>query len=114
MDNEYLIQLIHVDLDEENTCNFYYEYVPLTIGQWVIDMGDELVKELQFELLALANYLTNNGIRFAFEPQCVGLSKDIKIKYFLTEFAIDHQNKLANYKDNEEKINEYFEELRAV
>ena len=48
----------------------------------------------------LVGYLTSNGLNFNFDPCCVGLSKDIKIKYFLKEFTIHNENKLANYKEN--------------
>ena len=48
----------------------------------------------------MAGYLTGCGVKFNFDPKCVGLSKDIKIKYFLKEFSIDSENKLANYKEN--------------
>lgn len=31
----------------------------------------------------LASYLAKKGIKFRFDPKAVGLSRDIKIKYFL-------------------------------
>jgi len=37
-------------------------------------------------LTSLAGYLTGKGVKFIFDPKCVGLNKDIKIKYFLKEF----------------------------
>jgi len=55
-------------------------------------------------MLNLANYLASNGITFTFDPECLGLSKDIKIKYFLDKFSIDNEGKLANYKRIEEEI----------
>lgn len=48
----------------------------------------------------LASYLAKNGVKFAFNPQCVGLSRDIKIKYFLAEFSIDYENKFVAFKEN--------------
>ena len=63
-------------------------------------------------MTSLAGYLTSNGVKFAFDPKCVGLSKEIKIKYFLKEFSIDNDNKLANYKDNEKKISNFFHQLK--
>jgi len=56
--------------------------------------------------------LAGNGIKFTFDPKCMGLSKDIKIKYFLKEFSIDNENKLTNYKDNEKKISNFFQQLK--
>lgn len=35
-------------------------------------------------MLNLASYLTQNGIRFKFDPLNLGLSKEIKVKYFLS------------------------------
>lgn len=49
-------------------------------------------------MLNLATYLTQAGIRFRFEPRNLGLSRDIKVKYFLDEFSIDAERKLLNYK----------------
>lgn len=46
-------------------------------------MGEEFVKELQFQMLNVSSYLSQQGIKFVFNPKSVGLSKDIKIKYFL-------------------------------
>lgn len=34
-------------------------------------------------MLTLANHLTQHNIRFRFDPSALGLSKDIKVKYFL-------------------------------
>ena len=96
--SQYVAQLFHAEAGTENICYFYYEYVPLTVDKWVLEMGEELIKELQFQLLNLTSYLTQNGVKFTFSPRCVGLSKDITIKYFLNEFAIDHENKFINYK----------------
>ncbi len=63
-------------------------------------------------MLSLANYLTQNGIRFKFDPKHLGLSKEIKVKYFLSEFAIDHDKKLAYYKEVEEDIVKFFGDFR--
>ena len=72
------------------------------------------MEELQFELMNLANYLAQSGIKFRFDGRCVGLSKDIKIKYFLREFAIDNENKLVHYRENEARIIAYFEKIRQL
>ena len=63
-------------------------------------------------MLNLATYLTQNGLKFKFNPKNIGLSKDIKVKYFLSEFAIDNEKKLANYKEVEEDILRFFSEFR--
>jgi hypothetical protein len=39
LDNEFLIEIIEIDASQANTCQLYYEYVPLTIDKWVLDMG---------------------------------------------------------------------------
>lgn len=74
------------------------------MSKWILDMGDDLVKELQLELMNLASFLSKNGVKFIFDPKCVGLSQDIKIKYFLNEFAMDYDNKFSNFKENEQQI----------
>lgn len=76
-------------------------------------MGEDLVKELQIELMDVASFLAKKGLKFDFDPRCVGLSKDIKIKYFLGEFEMDSENKFVNFKENQAKIQEFFEELRG-
>lgn len=62
-------------------------------------------------MLNLANFLTQQGIKFKFHPSNLGLSKDIKVKYFLSEFAIDDK-KLSNYKEVEEDIVKFFGDFR--
>lgn len=74
------------------------------MSKWLLDMGEELLKELQLELMNLASFLAKRGVKFVFDPKCVGLSQDIKVKYFLAEFAMDYENKFANFKDNEHRI----------
>jgi hypothetical protein len=63
-------------------------------------------------MLNLTFYLTERGIKFLFDPDNVGLSKDIKIKYFLKDFSIDTENKFANYKETSEAVVEYFTEFK--
>ena len=63
-------------------------------------------------MLNLATYLTQAGIRFRFEPRNLGLSRDIKVKYFLDEFSIDAERKLLNYKEAEEAIVRFFGDFR--
>lgn len=40
LDCEYLVRLIAAQADIDGTCNFYYEYVPLTMSGWLLDMGE--------------------------------------------------------------------------
>lgn len=63
-------------------------------------------------MLNLATYLTQAGIRLRFEPRNLGLSRDIKVKYFLDEFSIDAERKLLNYKEAEEAIVRFFGDFR--
>jgi hypothetical protein len=42
-------------------------------------------------MLELAEYLSRSSIRFAFEPDCLGLSSELTIKYFLKEFSLDFE-----------------------
>lgn len=72
----------------------------MSIDKWLLDLGEDVLEQLEFELTTLAVYLTDSGVKFAFDPKFVGLSKDIKVKYVSKEFSIDYENKLANYKDN--------------
>jgi hypothetical protein len=63
-------------------------------------------------MLNLATYLTQAGIRFRFEPRNLGLSREIKVKYFLDEFSIDTERKLLNYKEAEEAIVRFFGDFK--
>ena len=31
-----------------NTYSFFYEYVPLNIDKWLLDMGEDVLEQLQF------------------------------------------------------------------
>ena len=62
------------------------------------------MEELYMQMLNLTSYLTQNGIKFKFDPSSMGLSKDIKLKYFLSEFSFDNDKKISNYKQTEEEI----------
>lgn len=47
----------------------------------MVDEG--LLVTLEEQMLELAEYLTRSSIKFDFNPNCLGLSKDMTIKYFL-------------------------------
>jgi len=49
-------------------------------------------------MLSLASFLTQQRIKFSFNPRCLGLDPELKVKYFLNEFMIDSQNKMSNFK----------------
>jgi hypothetical protein len=49
-------------------------------------------------MLSLANYLTQKNIKFSFDARCLGLDKEMKVKYFLQEFMIDSERKMDNFK----------------
>ena len=76
--------------------------MPLTLEKWILDLGDDILDELQAQMMSLARYLTKQDIKFRFDPYCLGLSKDIKVKYFLTEFMVDSENQ-----------NEYYDQVAA-
>jgi hypothetical protein len=52
-------------------------------------------------MVSLAGYLTQQGIKFRFDPGLLGLSKEIKVKYFLSEFAIENEAKMNSFKEEE-------------
>ncbi len=79
-----------------------------------MDIGDDIIEELEFEMLALANYLTQHNIKFRFDPNCIGLSKSIRVKYFLHEFMIDGESKMSNYKEVEAEIVAFFKEFKDL
>lgn len=49
-------------------------------------------------MLSLASYLTQRNIKFNFDPRCLGLDNEMKVKYFLQEFMIDSERKMDNFK----------------
>ena len=46
-------------------------------------VDEELFGTLEEQMIELAEYLTRSSIKFKFNPNCLGLSKDMSIKYFL-------------------------------
>lgn len=47
------------------------------------------MQTLQLQMLDLAEYLARSSIKFSFDPSCIGLSKEMNVKYFLNEFSLD-------------------------
>lgn len=112
LESEHLVQLLGWE-SHSGEAFFYYEYVPLTLERWILDLGDDILDELEFEMLSLAGYLAQQGIKFRFDPALLGLSKEIKVKYFLSEFAIDNEGKMNNFKEEEASITQFFSEFRS-
>jgi len=77
--------------------HLYYEYTPLRLERWLIDVNEEMVHILKQQLIDLTEYLTRLSINFQFNPRSIGLGKDLSIKYFLNEFCIDLENQEANF-----------------
>ena len=46
LESEFLIVLHHSERAADNKFHFYYEYAPLTIEKWILDLGDDVVEEL--------------------------------------------------------------------
>lgn len=46
LDSDYLISLHHFEQGNDNKFHFYYEYAPLTLEKWILDLGDDVLQEL--------------------------------------------------------------------
>jgi len=46
--------------------------------------------------MELADFLSRSSIAFVFDPESVGLSPDLTVKYFLKEFSVDLENQNKN------------------
>ena len=99
-----------------NAVYFYYQYAPLTIEKWILDLGDAVVDGLKHQMLALAAFLNCRGISFAFSPQQLGLSQQIDLQYFLHEFSLlegaQEAQLAANLAANQQCIGQFFEGFR--
>jgi len=47
LNHEYLINFRHFEECIDNTYYFYYEYVPLTLDKWILDLGDDVLEQLK-------------------------------------------------------------------
>lgn len=83
--------LVNVDrmLEGQDYVELYYDYVPMRLEKWLLDVNEELVGVLEEQLVEVAEYLTRCSLKFDFDPACVGLSKEMTVKYFLNEFTVD-------------------------
>ena len=48
LEHENLIGFKHAAEMAPNTYSFFYEYVPLNIDKWLLDMGEDVLEQLQF------------------------------------------------------------------
>ena len=46
LDSEYLVGLHHWEQGGDGRFHFYYEYAPLTVEKWLLDLGDDVLEEL--------------------------------------------------------------------
>lgn len=101
---------------QDSTAYFYYQYAHLTIERWILDLGEEIVDRLKHQMLALAAFLNQRGVCFAFSPQQLGLSQQIDVQYFLHEFSLregrDPRLLQADLASNQQRIEHFFEGFR--
>lgn len=86
----------------------------LTLEKWCHDLGEDFVDDLEFQLLSLASFLTQQNIKFSFDPRCMGLDSELKVKYLLNEFMVDSQNKMSNFKVVEGEIGSFFRMFKEI
>lgn len=91
--------------------SFCYEYAPLRIERWIVDLGD-MVDRLKKEMMALSLFLNRKRVAFEFSPLNVGLSSQMRIQYFLYDFwwleEREEEGRLRNLLLNRQKIHSYF------
>lgn len=46
LESEFLISLHHSERSSDNKYHFYYEYAPLRMERWILDLGDDVLEEL--------------------------------------------------------------------
>jgi hypothetical protein len=61
--HEHLVNIIQVK--EGGDCvELYYEYAPLKLERWIIDVNEEIAVSMENQLIELAEYLTRASIKF--------------------------------------------------
>lgn len=108
--HENLVNLEKV-LTNEDQIQLYYEYAPFRLEKWVVDINEDLIESLQEQMLELADYLCRSSIKFSFDPDCLGLSENMTVKYFLNQFAVDLDNSKENLEEIKKDVLMYFKEL---
>ena len=74
-------------------------------------MDEELVFTLEEQLLELAEFLSRSSIRFSFDPNAIGLTQNMHIKYFLKEFTVDIEHREENLVELQTDIRAHFRQL---
>jgi hypothetical protein len=69
------------------------------------------LEALEEQMLELAEHLTRIGIKFAFNPEYLGLSKEMSVKYFLNEFTIDFEGQEEHFEELKIDICKFFKEM---
>jgi hypothetical protein len=46
LDNDFLIKIHHSEQTPDSRFHFYYEYAPLRMERWILDLGDDVLEEL--------------------------------------------------------------------
>lgn len=98
-------------LEGQEAIELHYEYAPFRLEKWVVAVNEDLINSLEEQLYELVEYLTRSSIKFDFDPDNIGLSKDMTIKYFLNEFSIDLENQEDNLKMLQAEIRAFFVQL---
>ncbi len=62
-------------------------------------------------MLELAEYLSRSSIKFVFDPESIGLSENMSIKYFISEFVVDLNSSEENLEKLQKDIKRFFREF---
>jgi hypothetical protein len=98
-------------LEGPNEVQLYYEYAPFKLEKWIATVNEDLLGLLEEQMIELADYLSRSSIRFAFDPECLGLSSAMTIKYFLTEFSLDFEGHEEHLEQQKKEIAAFFKEM---
>jgi hypothetical protein len=98
-------------LEAPNEVQLYYEYAPFKLEKWIATVNEDLLVCLEEQMLELAEYLSRSSIRFTFDPECLGLSSSMTIKYFLSEFSLDFEGEEQHLAELRLQIGSFFKEL---
>lgn len=110
--NDSLINLEKI-LEGSGEVQLYYEYAPFRLEGWIVTVNEELLVGLEEQMVLLAEHLTRMGIKYAFDPDCLGLCKDMRVKYFLNEFTIDFDGQEEHFEELKADIHKFFKELKG-
>jgi hypothetical protein len=85
-----------------------YEYAPFKLEKWIVTVNEDLLDSLEEQMLELAESLARSSIKFSFDPNCLGLSKDMTVKYFLKEFNLDFDDREEHFEQLRVEITKFF------